>query len=156
KQVTMSRRLFIVPLLAVWGAMIPACGNSGRYGSGNSPASARSSGQPAPTEFPTKAFVRESFRFDYPGSWTIDGKDEEYDPDSCISVDTSEDAFIKFRVFDPVNDPSKILAIMARGHEKNMPGCTKTEFKRWGRYDGLGISLQWTYKNIAKSTVRVF
>lgn len=135
----MYRRLFMGSLLAAWGAMIPACGK-----------------QPVPAAPPTKAFVREAFKFDYPASWTIDEKDMEYDPDHRFSIDASDGAFVRFAIYDPKLDPSKALALMVTAHEKNMPGASKSEFKQWGKYAGAGVTLQGKVRSVVKSTVRLF
>jgi hypothetical protein len=145
----MHRRFLMGILLAALGVMTNACDNGGKKGAVNP-------GEPAePTALPLKACVREAFKLDYPASWTITEKDE-HDPDRLFSIHAPKGGIINLTIVQPKIDDSKALAVVARHHEKEMPGATKTEFKQWGKYRGAGLTLKGKYNKEVKSTVRIF
>jgi hypothetical protein len=140
-----SRRFLLGWLLSVWGATIPGCGGSGVY---------TSEVQPSLASIPTKPFVRKGFKFEYPASWTVDEKDEDFDPDHKINIDASKKAFVGFVIVEP--EKSELFSKYVKIFESKMPAATKTEFDQWGKYKGTGTSLQGKFSNGTTYSIRIF
>ncbi len=152
----MDSRNVAVSLLVVWAAMTVACAGGRVRVPLNSQPIPSTGVQVVPLSLPTKTFVRKAFEFNYPASWSVDEKDEDFDPDHRFSINSSERSFVRFVIFDPENDPSNTLSIMSKGYEKNMPGATKTEFNQWGAHEGHGVMLQGKLQSVFKAMVRIF
>jgi hypothetical protein len=111
--------------------------------------SARASGPP-------KQYARQGFTFDYPASWTVDDQDKDYDPDHMFSIDASDGAMAMFVVLDGELDPVSTLQAHVKVWSKKMPNAKQTEFKRWGKFDGVGVSLHGSVLGLLRWTSRIF
>lgn len=144
-------------VLAALGATILGCGSGGNSGPVNVPPPPGTTSPPAPKATPTKAYIREAFKFEYPASWTVDVKGKDYDPDHVFSIDEpGRRAMILFVIYDAEKDAATLLAKLEKAHEKTIHGATRTEFNHWGRYEGVGVALQGKVQGVVKTTVRLF
>lgn len=103
-----------------------------------------------------KSLVRPAFSFNHPSSWTVDEKKDTYDPDHNFFIDASEGAMIHFLVVEPETNPKEAVATMAAEQEKRMKGASRSQFTRWGSFEGVGTQLQGKMLSIYPTTVRVF
>ena len=104
-----------------------------------------------------RPFVRERFQLDYPGNWTIDEADEDYDPDHLFSIDSPGSCTVSVIVFD--------AAIPAKTSvdgqvEAFVPRIVKqpvqTPFTRWGAYEGEGVTLAGKILGVLPGNIRIF
>jgi hypothetical protein len=104
-----------------------------------------------------KPHVRERFRLEYPGNWTIDEEDEDYDPDHLFSIDSPGSCHVSVIVFDaaiPAKDSvgAQVEALVPRLVKEPV----QTPFTRWGAYDGEGMALAGKILGVLKGSVRIF
>lgn len=83
----------------------------------------------------TKKIDRDSFLLEYPASWTIDTKDEDYDPDALFSIDAPDDGgMIMFIIIDLAVDIDELLKEQEEGVKESLikkPTSFLT-FDKWG------------------------
>src|SRR5262245_53949127 len=90
----------------------------------------------------TKSIVRERFRLEYPGNWTIDVEDEDYDPDHLFSIDSPGSCHVSVIVYDAAIPAEQCVAAQVRSFvPKLVKDPVQTPFTRWGAYDGAGNRL---------------
>jgi hypothetical protein len=104
-----------------------------------------------------KPITRDRFRLEYPGNWTIDEGDEDYDPDHLFSIDSPGSCHVTFIVLDAAI--SAKVALQAE-IEAFVPRIVKqpvrAPFARWGAYDGEGMELAGRILGLYEGTIRVF
>jgi len=106
-----------------------------------------------------KTIDRDSFSLKYPSSWTIDTKDEDYDPDALFSLDASaEGATMMFMIFDAVIDVEEMLKAQreAMTSELIKKPSSITNFQEWGNYKGKGILIKGKIMGVLKGQVKIF
>jgi hypothetical protein len=131
-------------------------GNENTHMNAEKPKSEKEGSQLGTVVTRPKMFVRKAFKFEYPATWTVDEKDKDFDPDHMFSIDASDGSMISFVVYEAENDLQQTLSIMANAQEKILHGVTKKEFKHWGPFDGLGVTLQGKLQGVFKCTIRIF
>ncbi len=106
-----------------------------------------------------KTIDRDSFSLKYPDTWTIDTKDEDYDPDALFSLDASaEGATIMFMIFDAVIDVDDMLKAQQEALTKDVikKPSSITPVNTWGNYNGKGILIQGKILGVLKGRVKIF
>lgn len=106
-----------------------------------------------------KTIDRDSFSLKYPDTWTIDTKDEDYDPDALFSLDASaEGATIMFMIFDVVIDVEEMLKAQEEALTKDVikKPSSITPINSWGNYKGKGILIQGKILGVFKGRVKIF
>lgn len=106
-----------------------------------------------------KTIDRDSFSLKYPDTWTIDTKDEDYDPDALFSLDApAEGATIMFMIFDAVIDVDDMLKAQQEAMTKEVikKPSSITQFNEWGNYKGKGILIKGKILGVLKGQVKVF
>ncbi len=102
---------------------------------------------------------REKFSLEYPASWTIDTKDEDYDPDAMFSIDSPDDgSLIMFFYIDAEMDPDMVLDEQEKAMTKaamKKPSSV-TAFSSWGNYSGKGRTLKGKLLGIFKGQINLF
>jgi hypothetical protein len=105
----------------------------------------------------TRPIVRERFHLEYPGNWTIDETDEDYDPDHLFSIDSPGSCSISVIVFDAAISAKTSLDAQV---EAFVPRLVKhpvqTPFARWGAYDGEGVTLAGKLLGVMPGRIRIF
>jgi hypothetical protein len=105
----------------------------------------------------TRPFVRERFQFEYPGNWTIDEADEDYDPDHLFSIDSPGSCTLSVIVFDAAISAKTSLDGQVEAFVPrivNQP--VQTPFTRWGAYDGEGVALAGKILGVMPGNIRIF
>lgn len=105
----------------------------------------------------TKRIVRERFHLEYPGNWTIDEEDEDYDPDHLFSIDSPGSCHVTVIVFGsaiPAKD--SVEAQVGALVPKLVRDPVRTPFARWGAYDGEGVTLAGRLLGLQKGSIRIF
>jgi hypothetical protein len=104
-----------------------------------------------------KRIVRERFRLEYPGNWTVDEEDEDYDPDHLFSIDSPGSCHVTFIVFDAVISAKTSVATQVEGLvPKIMREPVQVPFARWGAYDGEGVALAGRMLGLERGSIRIF
>jgi hypothetical protein len=104
-----------------------------------------------------KTVDRPLFRFDYPGNWTIDTADEDYDPDHSFSVESPGESLAMFQIAEAELDPKETLEIHAQlQSDKLLKGAARTAFTAWGKHTGEGVLLRGKMLGIVPGSVRIF
>lgn len=106
-----------------------------------------------------KTIDRDSFSLKYPSTWSIDTKDEDYDPDALFSLDApAEGATILFMIFDSVIDTDDMLKAQEEAMTKEVikKPSSITNFYNWGNYKGKGILIKGKILGVLKGQVKVF
>ncbi len=104
----------------------------------------------------TKTFVRDAFRFDYPGEWKVDEKDKNYDPDHDFTIEGPGTSMIMFVIYEAANDLDKVMTTMVEAYSKKIIRSSKSEFTKWGKYVGRGVTLRGKNQGVTKTTLRTF
>jgi hypothetical protein len=116
----------------------------------------------APTEQPAdvrtrKPLVRERFRLEYPGNWTVDENDEDYDPDHLFSIDSPGSCHVSVIVYDAaLSAKQSVAAQVAAFVPRLVRNPVQTPFTRWGAYDGEGMALAGRILGFADGSIRIF
>jgi hypothetical protein len=101
--------------------------------------------------------VRERFRLEYPGNWTIDEEDEDYDPDHLFSIDSPGSCHVSVIVFDAAISATSVVETQVEAFvPKIVRDPIRTPFARWGRYDGEGVTLAGKILGLLKGSIRIF
>jgi len=109
---------------------------------------------PADTARP-RSIDRAGFSLDYPGNWTIDSADEDYDPDWYFSIEPVQDAVVIFEFGEPTSDVQGVTLERVANFSDVFSGEDVQHFDRWGAYEGAGAEFRGRYEGSAY-TVRVF
>jgi hypothetical protein len=105
----------------------------------------------------TRPIVRERFRLEYPGNWTIDEKDEDYDPDHLFSIDSPGSCQITVIVFDAaVSAKTSVDSQVEAFVPRIVKHPVQTRFARWGAYDGEGATIAGKILGLMKGSIRIF
>lgn len=106
-----------------------------------------------------KKIDRDSFSLQYPDTWQIDTKDEDYDPDALFSIDAPNDnGMIMFIIADIAIDLDEMLKEQeADIKDKLIKKPTEiTSFTKWGNFTGKGKTIKGKILGIMKGEVNVF
>jgi hypothetical protein len=106
-----------------------------------------------------KTIDRDSFSVKYPSTWSIDTKDEDYDPDALFSLDApAEGATMMFMIFDSVIDTDDMLKAQEEAMTKEVikKPTSITKFDSWGNYKGKGILIKGKILGVLKGQVKIF
>ncbi len=105
----------------------------------------------------TKPIVRERFSLEYPGNWTVDEEDEDYDPDHLFSIDSPGSCHVTFVVFDSaISAKTCVEAQVEAFVPKIVKNPVQTPFVRWGSYYGEGVTLAGKILGLLKGSIRIF
>ncbi len=107
----------------------------------------------------TKTITRDSFSLQYPANWTIDTKDEDYDPDALFSLDAPDDnGMVMFIIVDLPVDLDEMLAEQEKDIRAKLIKSPKsvTNFTKWGNYTGMGKSFKGRIMGVMDGEVNVF
>ncbi len=105
----------------------------------------------------TKPFVRERFQLEYPGNWTVDEEDEDYDPDHLFSIDSPGSCQVTVIVFDAaISAKHSAEAQVEAFVPKIVKNPVQTPFARWGAYEGEGVTLAGKILGVLKGSIRIF
>ncbi len=109
---------------------------------------------PADVDHPV-ALERRGFALSYPGNWTIDTADEDYDPDEAFSIDSPGSAFASLRFYGLEMDPEDHVTAQQGAFARLMPEAKVERFTRLGELDGRGMILRGRMLTIP-ATVKIF
>ena len=105
----------------------------------------------------TKPLVRERFRLEYPGNWTVDEEDEDYDPDHLFSIDSPGSCHVTVIVFDAaIPARSSVEAQVEALVPRLVRDPVQTPFARWGAYEGEGVTLAGRILGLQHGSLRIF
>jgi hypothetical protein len=101
---------------------------------------------------------RDSFSLQYPAKWTIDTKDEDYDPDALFSLDAPDgENMIMFVIFDMAMDTADLMKEQVKAFTAELIKKPMiTHFDTWGKYKGSGKLLKGKLMGVFKGFVRIF
>jgi hypothetical protein len=101
---------------------------------------------------------RDSFSLKYPSAWTVDTKDEDYDPDALFSLDAPDgDNMIMFMIFNVELDAEELMNEQVKAmSEQVVKNPQVTSFTQWGNYKGMGKKLSGKLLGVFKGFVRIF
>lgn len=135
------------PLLVALGVLVVGCAGFESLGQTEQKADVRS----------TRPIVRERFHLEYPGNWTVDEKDEDYDPDHLFSIDSAGSCHVTVIVIDAAISAKTSVETQV---EAFVPRIVKhpvqTPFGRWGAYNGEGVALAGKILGLMKGSIRIF
>ncbi len=114
-----------------------------------------SSDEPAADTAHPQTIDREGFTVQYPGNWSIDTDDPDYDPDALFSIDTAGNCFVMFHLWNHEIDLTEATAGQVREFSEMLSGTTVTDFTTWGSFEGDGKQIKGTFI-ILPTTVRAF
>jgi len=100
---------------------------------------------PADTATP-RSIDRMGFSLQYPGNWTIDRADEDYDPDWYFSIEPIQDAVVIFQFGEPTSNEQGITLDMIAEYRDSFSGGETKTFDRWGSYNGAGAEFEGRYE----------
>jgi hypothetical protein len=104
-----------------------------------------------------KPIVRERFRLEYPGNWTIDVEDEHYDPDHLFSIESPGSCHVTFIVFDAALAAKDVLKAQLDAFVPKLSRSpVQAPFARWGAYDGEGVALAGNFLGVQGGSIRIF
>ncbi|MDP7112123.1 MAG: hypothetical protein QGH45_09170 [Myxococcota bacterium] len=118
-------------------------------------AAASSSDEPAPDTASPQTIDRDGFTVQYPGNWTIDSADVDYDPDALFSLDTAGNCFVMFHVFDEEIDLAAATKGQVDEFTQMLSSTTVTSFTTWGAFEGEGQQIAGKFLFLP-TTVRAF
>lgn len=110
--------------------------------------------QPAELAAPRR-HERPAFDLSYPSNWRLDDKDEDYDPDHLLSIESPGSAVVTVSVSEVALDPETMVAAQREALQKLMPSPAATPLSRWGAHDGVGVRLEGRLLGM-KGTIVVF
>jgi hypothetical protein len=100
---------------------------------------------------------RSAFELQIPGNWSVNTKSEDYDPDHFFSVESPGQSFVMFVVFDAATDPKENVENQVVAHTtKVLKNATRSDFTRWGRYEGCGALLKGKLLGLTPGQIRIF
>ncbi len=158
---TGNNRVFLIGLMVViaFGA---GCLLGFFAGVGSTKAGSRfmrevlSSESPAETEKP-QLITRKAFQLKYPRNWKVDTADEDYEPDHLFSINSSGQSTVTFVILEKSVDQKEHVRIHENAFvPKLIADPTRTEFRRWGRFEGNGVELKGHMLHIVRGSVRIF
>jgi hypothetical protein len=102
--------------------------------------------------------TRPGFSLRMPSNWTVNTKDDKYDPDRFFFIDTAKKrGFVLVRVDDKVLDPAAVVEkAVAVQIEKSIPRADRAPLSQWGVYSGVGAVLTGENTNYYPTTSRIF
>jgi hypothetical protein len=104
-----------------------------------------------------KRIVRERFRVEYPGNWTVDQEDEDCDPGHLFSIDSPGSCHVTFIGFDGVISAKTSVAMQVEGLvPKILREPVQMPFARWGAYAGEGVALAGRMLGLERGSIRIF
>ena len=109
---------------------------------------------PADVKQPNK-IERGKFRLHYPGNWTIDTADEEYDPDHYFTIESPGFASISLEFLEEEYDPRDTVDTYIEIYRDVFSKATEEPFTHWGRYSGEGIHIRGRVEGI-RAEVKMF
>ena len=99
---------------------------------------------------------RPGFWLHYPGNWSIDRQDEDYDPDHCFLIEPDfQDAAVIFYVDDDPADPAERTALFMETYQDAVVGPAPSRFERWGDHHGAGTEFEGDFEG-GRYRVRIF
>ena len=102
------------------------------------------------------SFSSRTLDFDYPGNWTIDQADPDYDPQTYIVVEPPQDAIMKIQYYESWEDPEWEIDATVDSLRRGFTGLRDTgTFKMWGRTRGEGRELSGVTQG-EEYTLRIF
>lgn len=110
--------------------------------------------EPADTAHPTK-LVRGAFRLEHPGNWSIDTRDEDYDPDHRFSIESPGSAFVMFSLGAGELNLEEGIEAVIEPFRKVMSSLSTERFEEYGSFHGAGAILRGRVLG-SRTTVRVF
>ena len=125
------------------------------FGGSESAEGTSTSDEPAPDTANPKTIDREGFTVQYPGNWSIDADDVDYDPDALFSLDTAGNCFVMFHLWDYEVDPAEATQAQMDEFSATLSGTTITSFTTWGSFEGDGKQIKGTIFFLP-TTVRAF
>lgn len=99
--------------------------------------------------------IRERFQLEYPGNWTVDVEDEDYDPDAMFSIESPGAAFVMCVIGVGEMNPEEILQIHIGNFEKLMDNVAVERFEQLGSLTGKGARLKGTILGF-RTTTKIF
>ena len=100
---------------------------------------------------------RKGFRLKYPGNWTIDTKDEDYDPDHLFTIESPGSSFTMMIITPEPTDPADDIRSMVDAYvPKLLKDPRRTPFTKWGAYLGRGVELRGRVMGINRGGLRIF
>ena len=124
-------------------------------GGADTGAATGSSDEPTPDMTSTKTIDRDGFTVKYPGNWTIDTGDPDYDPDALFSIDTAGNCFVMFHLFGHDIDLAEATAAQVEEFEGMLSSTSVADFTTWGSYTGDGKEIKGKFLFLP-TTVRPF
>jgi hypothetical protein len=105
-----------------------------------------------------KTIKRDSFSLQYPSNWTIDTKDEDYDPDALFSIDApDENSMIMFMIFTTPLDAEELVAAQVDAFSSELLKNPEiSSITSWGNYKGTGKILRGKIMGVFKGFVKIF
>lgn len=103
------------------------------------------------------AVERPAFRFEFPGNWSVDTKDSDYDPDHMFSVDSPGQSFVMFVIADGEVEPKTAVDEHASAQmARMMKDGRRTPLTTWGGRSCEGALISGKHLGLAPGTIRVF
>ena len=100
-----------------------------------------------------QTLTRQAFQLQYPGNWTIDTKDDSYDPDHYFTIESPGAAIVLF-FLDLKTDPAEALQDQIDAFQDLLGTPTITRFQQYGSYTGDGAVMKGTIYGI-RTTVTI-
>ena len=112
--------------------------------------------QPADVRSPQR-IERARFRLAYPGNWSVDEADEDYDPDHLFSIDSPGSCHVSVLLFESALGAKPSVAAQRQAFVPRLVRDPKeTPFTRWGAYEGDGVALAGRILGLYPGSIRIF
>jgi len=130
-------------------------GGSDPFATGDGGGDASTSSEPAPDTAHPQTIDRDGFTLQYPGNWSVDTDDVDYDPDALFSLDSAGNCFVMFHLFDHEIDLAEATQSQVDEFEAMLSSTTVTSFSSWGAFAGDGKQIAGKFLFLP-TTVRAF
>lgn len=86
---------------------------------------------------------RAAFRLRYPGNWSVDTKDPDYDPDRYFDLNAPAQGKVLFHILPARADAAAIVDNMIESYTSRlMTGAQRMPLTAWGGHQGQGVELR--------------
>ncbi|MFT3681634.1 MAG: hypothetical protein QM791_15290 [Ferruginibacter sp.] len=108
--------------------------------------------------FTRKRFLKQdNYKLEYLYDWKIDTAAEDFDINSNFSIESPDDAYALFFIFNASIDEKEHIREQVKAHlQKTIKGGEVRYFTNWGKYRGYGAVINGKIMGAFKSRLMIF
>jgi hypothetical protein len=103
----------------------------------------------------TQKINRDKFKFEFPGNWSVNKHEDDYDPDTMFSVDSPGSTYVLFMFDDVETEPSENLQQQVEAFSNLMGKVSTSKYNTYGKLKGEGAIVKGKIFGL-KVTVKIF